>query len=141
LLTTAFAHVAALIAGYIAGLVVNLVFGIANVAVAGVLVAAASGLLLKQGVALESVERLNAKTIASFFFITGVIEGIAKILLAVVIFGWFDRQVGWPMVVLFAAFQLIPFISALDEQHRANMRSGSAGALLGLVGTWLAISQ
>lgn len=96
---------------------------------------------LKQGVALENVERLNAKTIASFFCITGVIEGIAKILLAVVIFGWFDRHMGWPMVALFAAFQLIPFPSALGEQHRANMRSGSTGALLGLVGTWLAISQ
>jgi len=99
MLTTVLAHIAALVVGYIAGAIVNLIFGVINVALAGVLVLAASWVLLKQGVPLENVERLNAKTIAGFFFITGVIEGIAKILLALVVFRWFEREMGWLMVL------------------------------------------
>lgn len=141
MLTTVLAHIAGLVGGYIAGLIVNLVFGVVNVALAGIVVAAASGLLLKQGVPIENVERLNAKTISGFFFITGVIEGIAKIAVALVVFRWFGREMGWAMVLIFVAFQLIPVPAGLGERNRENMRSGSAGTILGLLGTWLAVSQ
>jgi len=142
MLTTLLAYVAALAAGYIAAVVVILIFGTVNIALARVLVVAASAVavLLKQEVPLEYVERLNAKTIAGFFFITGVIEGIAKIFVALVVFRWFEREMGWLMVFIFVAFLLIPFPTALGEQHRSNRRSASAGAILGLVGTWSAVS-
>lgn len=140
MLTMVLAYIAAPVAGYVTGAVVNLTFGVVNVALAGVLGAIASGVLLKQGVPLETVERLNERNIEGFFFITGAIEGIAKILVAFVVFRWFEREMGWLMVFIFVAFQLVPFPSALGEQHRGNMRSGSAGAILGLIGTWMVVS-
>ena len=140
MLTTVLAHIAALVVGYIASVIVNFTFGVINVALAGVIGLAASWVLLKRGVSLENVERLNKKTIADFFFITGFIEGIVKILLALVVFRWFEREMGWPMVLLFVAFQLIPFPSALGERHRGNMRGGSVGAIVGLIVTWLVVS-
>ena len=141
MIATVLAHIASIVAGYITGAIIYLVFGVINVAVAGVLVVLASIVLVKAGVAVEDVQRLNANTVAGFFFITGVLEGLVKILVAQIVFHLFDREMGWIMVLIFIAFQLVPFPSALGEKHRANMRSGSAGAILGLLTTWLALSH
>lgn len=141
MLTAVLAHIASLLAGYLTSAVVYLLTTPINLVIGAVIVGTFSGFLLQRGIALEAVEELTAKTISGFFFIAGVVEGVAKIIVALLIFKWFGTRMGWIMVVLFVAFQLIPVPAALGDRNRRNMRSGSWGAILGLVGTWLWLSR
>lgn len=140
MLTAVLAHLASLMAGYLASAVVYLVTTPINLLIGAAIISTFSGFLLERGVALEAVEELTAKTISSFFFMAGILEGIAKIIVALLVFKWFGARMGWIMVVLFAAFQLVPVPAALGERNRTNMRAGSWGAILGLVGAWLSLS-
>lgn len=132
------AHLLSTLAGWPTEWAVWLVFGLINMGIAILLTSIGSRFLLKRGVNLEVVERWTAKEVSGFFFITGVVEGVAKILVSLIVFRWLRQEPGLVMLSIFILLQFIPLPKALPGTTEMNIRGASRGVIVGLVvGWWL----
>lgn len=139
MVSTVLAHVLSLVTSWIVEWIVTLLFAPVNLFLAGLSSMLGSFLLLKAGVSLERVERANASNIAGWMFVSGAIAGFALILTSLLVFRYFQREPGLPMLSIFIILQLVPIPRQFSEPTRRNMRSSSIGVVAGLlIGWWLA---
>jgi hypothetical protein len=136
MLATIFAHVSSLVGGWIASWLVGLTFGLLNVGIAFVVVGVATSVLIRVGATPERLEAVIAQFTNAMQFVTGQVEGFAKILLSLLIFSLFKRQPGLVMIFLFIGFQFVPTPAFIPNTQRKNMRAGAIGTVSGLLTAW-----
>ena len=137
MLATVAAHISSIIVGWVASQLIWLTFGLLNMVIAMLLISVGSWLLLKVG-ATSACEALTTQVTNGMHWVTGGLDGIAKILLSLFIFSFFERQPGLVMLALFIGSQLFAASPLLAGSQRPNWRSGSFGTIFGLLLGWWA---
>ena len=108
MLATVAAHISSLIAGWIASWLVGLTFGLLNMAIAMLATLVGTSALVRVRATPAYIEAFTTQVANGMQWVTGAVEGVAKIVLSLIVFSFFGRQPGLVMLALFIGFQLIP---------------------------------